>query len=101
MFKADYILGIDEADMVENMNKPEIAKMNKVAENMQTNDNLVGNENVPIQRELIASTDRDFIASTDEEGKDEEGNNDQKIIRKSEKPNPKVKKLVRKSEKPI
>ena len=28
-FKADYILCIDEAEMVENMNKPDVGLMNK------------------------------------------------------------------------
>ena len=70
MFKADYILCIDEADMVENSNKPDIALMSKVAEDKQTNDNLVSNENATTKRELIPSTD-------------EKEKNDQKLIPKN------------------
>ena len=69
MFKADYILCIDEADMVENMNKPDVALISKAGEDKQTNDNLVSNENAPTKRDLIPSTD-------------EKGKNDQKLIPK-------------------
>ena len=61
MFKADYILCIDEADMVENMNKPDIGLMNKAVDDQKTNENLTSRANAP-------EPDAKFL-TTEEKGK--------------------------------
>ena len=67
-FKADYILCIDEAEMVENMNKPDVGLIKKAGDAYQTtDDNLPSNAVAPEPDAKIRATAK-------------KGNNDQNLI---------------------